>query len=43
MNHESYRLPLITTDNETAMVPYDLDNPVNHAAKDCAEDCEFPE
>lgn len=25
------------------MVPYDFDNPINHADKDCEEDCELPE
>lgn len=25
------------------MVPYDIDNPINHANEDCDEDCELPE
>lgn len=25
------------------MVPYDFDNPIFHADKDCEEDCELPE
>lgn len=43
MNLESCRPPLISINNDVAMVPYDYDNPINHADKDCEEDCELPE
>lgn len=43
MNHESCRFSPITTINDTAMVPYDFDNPINHADKDCEEDCDLAE
>lgn len=38
MNHESCRLPLISTNNDSTMVPYDFDNLINHVD----EDCELP-
>lgn len=43
MNPESCRFPLITTNNDTAMVPYDFDNPISHADEDYEEDCELHE
>ena len=43
MNPKSCRLPSITTNNHSVMVPYDFDNPINHVGKDCDEDCELPE
>lgn len=42
MNPKSCRFLSITTNNDTAMVIYDFDNPINHADKDCEEDCELP-
>ena len=42
MNPKSCKFPSITTNNDTAMVPYDFDNLINHADKDCEEDCELP-
>lgn len=39
MNHESCRFASVSIDNDTAMVPYDFDNPIYHTN----EDCELPE
>lgn len=43
MHPESSRFHLITTNNDTAMVPYDFDNLINHADEDIEEYCELPE
>lgn len=43
MNPKSCIFPSISMDNGTAMVPYDFDNPIFHADKDCEEYCELPE
>lgn len=43
MNPKSCRFSLITTTTNTAMVPYDFDNPINHAEEDCKKDYELPE
>lgn len=43
MNHESSRFASVSINNDTTMVPYDFDNPIYHAYKDCEEDCELPE
>lgn len=43
MNLESCIFPSISTNNDTTMVPYDFDNPINHAGEDCVEDCELLE
>ena len=32
----------ISTNNDSVMVPYDFDNPINHVNKDGEEDCEIP-
>lgn len=42
MNPKSCILPLITTNNDYAMIPYDFEHPVNHADEDCDVDCELP-
>lgn len=43
MNPKSCRFPLIFTNNNTIMVPYDFDNPINQADEGFEEDCELPE
>ena len=43
MNPKSCRSPSVTTNNSSAIVPYDFDNSINHADKDCDEDYELPE
>lgn len=42
MNPKSCKLPLITPNNGSVMVPYYFDNPINHADEDCDEDCKLP-
>lgn len=43
MNHKLCRFFLLSTDNDTAMIPYDFDNLIYHTDEDCEEDCELPE
>lgn len=43
MNHKSWRFPSTSIDNNTAIVPYDFDNPIFHADEDCKEGFELPE
>lgn len=43
MNPKSCRLSSVTTNNDSSMVPYDFDNPINHADYDCDEDCKLSE
>ena len=43
MIHQSCRSGSDSIKNNTAMVPYDFENPIDHADEDYGADCEVPE
>ena len=43
MNPKSCRSPSTTTNDNSAIVSYDFDNPINQADEDCEEEDELPE
>ena len=43
MIHQSCRSSSDSIKNNTAMIPYDLENPIDHADEDNGADCEVPE